>query len=414
MTESIARSSKELLKKFLSGILVFAFIRLKGVIYIPMLSYFLSKSQVGDVGFLNNIANLVVPILLLNLPDSANRHVLDHQDRGVSAEPVYRVIAATAKLALLLMVLLFAGALLFADAATIGLYAYLLCVSAARAFQKLSVYKMEILQYSKDLIRYNVKFEYLPLIPILAYLALLFDQSIFPIGLSILIVGSLISVSAIKEVFRVSFKNFNTPLFMELFKVSLFLMPALYAQLLMQSSDLIIVKAVLGSTETGDFVVANSIAALFMVVSSGLAFFWYSSVKYMSKSVVRKVVIGMPLALPILSGIVWAVTHFGVNLIQSYFWKEYQLVQLAPVLAMFYIQLAFVQVLSGILYAAGEERVIFKGSLIGLTVNLVMGYLLITEYGLIGAGFSSVSASLVLVAFYIYSIFSRKVLQEES
>jgi len=408
MTETIARSKAQIISKFLYGIGVFVLIRIKGVIYIPALTYFLSKEQIGEIGFLNNLASLAVPLLLLNLPDSCNRLVLKFLDEGRTAQPVYNVISAVSLIASILMIVVFLSSFFWASKETILLYAYLLLVALARTIQKLSMYKLQILQHSRELVKYNFIVEYLPLPIIFLFLWWSYEDPLWPIGAAIFGVIVLFSRVEIRSWLRVNLSGFDFALFKQLLKISIFLMPALYAQLFMQSSDLIFVKWLLGDAAAGDFVVANSLAALLMVVSSGIGFFWYSSVKYIGAEVIRKLVIGMAFATPILSGVTYYAMQWFVQLVQQFVWQEYALLELTPMLAMFYIQLASVQILAGILYSHGRDGVILRGALITLSVNLICGYLLITQYGLIGAGASSFIATSVLICYYLIKILAVK------
>lgn len=414
MTDSIARSKLQMFRKFISGIAVFVLIRLKGVIYIPALTYFLSKEQVGEVGFLNNIASLAVPIMLLNLPDSCNRLVLQRLDEGKSAQPIYNLISLVSLTASAAMLIMFVFAVSFASYEIAVMYAYLLLLSLGRTIQKLSIYKLQILQHSRELIRYNFIIEYLPLPLIFIFLWWSDEDPLWPIAAVIFVVIFSVSKTEIRAWASCRFRDFDLSLFKQMVKISIFLMPALYAQLLMQSSDLILVRWLLGNSAAGDFVVANSLAALLMVVSSGIGFFWYSTVKYIGDDQIRKLVVGMAFAIPFISAFTYLAMKWLVELVQLFIWQEYELLELTPMLAMFYIQLASVQIFAGILYSQGRDAVILKGALLTLFVNLVSGYLLITQYGLVGAGASSFIATAVLICYYLIIILgAKKTVQEK-
>lgn len=413
MVEGIAVSFNKMMRKFLSGVLVFGMIRLKGLIYVPLLTYFLDKGTVGDIGFLNSLATLVVPLILLNMPDSCNRVVLKRTELKQSVEDIYSTIRVVSLVSFTLVsaIALIAGYLLLN---TMDFAFYLVLMASTRAIQKLYIYEKEIFQQSKALIRYSVFYEYAPLVPVFIYVGGFYESQLYPIALITLAVVVIISGSELKQLAKVRLSQFNRKAFWEIFSVSLYLMPALYSQLVMQTSDLIFVKALLGSEATGDYVVSNSLASVVLVVSSGISYFWYSSVNYIPQKTLRKLVWWILLAIPVASFICYFSMKFFVDVVQMFVWQEYNLNLLAPLLAVFYLVMAFVQIFSGILYSKLADRHILAGSLLSILCNLGFGYLLISQIGLAGAAYSSLVSASVLIVYFAVVVTRKMALDEEN
>ena len=78
----ISLSKKQLLQKFSHGLILNILLKVKGVIYLPILVNFLTKEEVGELSFVKSIVALMVGVLFLNIPDSANRIILSFEDKG--------------------------------------------------------------------------------------------------------------------------------------------------------------------------------------------------------------------------------------------------------------------------------------------------------------------------------------------
>lgn len=413
MVDGIAVNFRKMARKFFSGVLVFGLIRLKGLIYIPLLTYFLEKGTVGDIGFLNSLATLVVPLVLLNMPDSCNRIVLRRVEQNLSVDDIYDTIRVVSLLSFLLVafVAICAGYFLLE---TMDFAFYLVLMASTRAIQKLYVYDKEIFQRSKELVIYNAFYEYGPLIPVFIYVGGFYTGDLYPIGLITLAVVLMISGAETKKIVKIRFSKFNKAAFVSVISVSFYLMPALYSQLMMQTSDLIFVKTLLGSESAGDYVVSNSLASILLIVSSGISYFWYSSVNYIPKATLRRVVRLIPLVLPVAGVACYYGMKLFIFLVQLYVWQDYNLSLVAPLLAVFYLMMAFVQILSGIMYSQSYDRHILAGSLLSIISNLGLGYVMISNIGLEGAAYSSLISASLLILYFAIVVGNGKAFKEEN
>ena len=77
----ISLDSKSLFNKFSHGLVLNILLKIKGVIYIPLLVNFISKEDLGELSYVKAIVCLLTGIMLLNIPDSSNRIILKEDDK---------------------------------------------------------------------------------------------------------------------------------------------------------------------------------------------------------------------------------------------------------------------------------------------------------------------------------------------
>lgn len=384
---------------------------MKGLIYVSMLTYFLSKQTVGDIGYLNSLATMLVPLLMLNMPDSSNRILLKRTDNLENLHPVYETIRWVSVIGMACLLLItYLTILIFPNAWDHALYACLMCV--ARVIYKLHVYEKEIFQKSRQMVVINVAFEYIPLLPIILYIAHWYQGYLFPLAITSLLVISFIARAEWNAIINLRRNQIDKTILKSILSISMFLMPALYGQLFMQTSDLIIVKWLLGSESVSDYVVSNSLASLMLAVSAGVSYFWYSSVNYISTKALRRLLIIIFLAAPLLALATYWCIYNLVALIQLRYWQHYEMSHIAPLIGIFYILLAIVQILSGMMYSKAKDREILMGSILSILSNVGFGYILISNIGLAGAAYSSLISASLLIFYFSYVVLKEVSKQE--
>lgn len=412
----ISLLGKDLMSKFSHGLILNVLLKIKGVIYLPILVKFLTKEEVGELSFVKSLVALMAGILFLNIPDSANRVILSFEKKD-EEENKLKAINSLTNFSFLLGVLLIIIFVFISYNFFLFDYRIILVISLllfSRLMDKLSKYIFQIYQDTKLLTYTILTVEYLSFgIVIFLLYNNFFEQEIF----YILYVYSFHLILGSLFLFKKLFENFpfrciiDFELVKKVLKISLYLFPASYSMMIIQSSDFIIIERLLDLKNIGEYSFAYSISSVVSGISMAITFFWYSSVVSAKEEELIK-----------LLNTVIKICFFGFILITIFFRfitepliifinKDYvNVFDVVMILVVGFFIGILNQIYQGIMYAKNKEKLILQDTGLIAIINLVLNLLFIQRYGIKFAAFSTSLSFLLLFVFR--TIYIKKILKK--
>lgn len=375
---------KDFFNKFSIGLMLNILIRIKSVIYLPILVNLLSKESVGEMTYYITIASLLVSFTVFNIPDSSNRFFKldsksDKKDRQIFNYVISLCLIGVVSVTLIFIVIY---NIFSVDSTTITLV-YLYLVS--KVVNKISVFYHQIKQNVKIVSLSQLAIEYTSLL----FLVFAWWKSI-NVNVDIIIVANTvinISVSMFLMFKNLMFRHYrfmlNYQFAKKILKVSMFLVPSLYLMLIIQYGDVLVIEHFLGKESVADYTFANSMASLVVGFQMALSLFWFSKVTRMNKNEKEyffdKAQSGMNLLIILVFCFYYLVIEELIILIN----KEYIMaVSSTIILATAYVHLVGSQLYVGSLYADKKENRILLTSVAGMVVNVVINLSFVEKFGI--------------------------------
>ena len=221
----IATDFRGMLRLFSFGLVANTLIRLKGIIGLPLLVYFFSKEDVGLLGYVQAITSLLLPFILLNMPDSANKILLGSQ----RADEIDSSISSVSFLILLLACVIVFFVFEYKVAVLISFLIWI------KVLYKLGTYKYQVYQKPKKFLRFTFFMEYGFLLFLIFFWFIDLDISLIEYLLFYIISTFLsILINRVRFTFAIDFSSIINSI-KPVLSVSLVLLPAAYFQILIQS-----------------------------------------------------------------------------------------------------------------------------------------------------------------------------------
>ncbi|NVJ47148.1 MAG: oligosaccharide flippase family protein [Cytophagia bacterium] len=396
---SIELDNKSLLVKFAHGLGLNVLLRLKGVIFVPILVNYLDKSDIGTIALIQSLSGLFLGLVILNLPDSANKYVLRSDETTQSTIIRYIITFCLVSAIVSAIAIFFFNRIANYKPDVIALFLCLMLV--AKVINKLGVFSFQIFQKTALLVKNSVFVEYGALIAvvIMAFTGSLNGfQEVLWVQIGFTLIGSVYLLFKCLDQFpsprrKLSFDKGP------LFKTGLFLLPSLYCFWLIQNSDFIIAEYYLGSEALGEYSFAYSLGNLVTGLSAAVTFFWYSTAVKADEQRLRNIFSKVSFYFLIISMMCMAFFLFAtlpiIDLINSDYRVAYRLVNI--LIGGFLLNI-LIQVLSGLYYANHQEQNILVAWILGAVLNVILNVLFIPKLGLSWAAFST------LISFFVVAI----------
>ena len=411
-TKNISLDIKSMSTKFLHGLIVNILLKLKGLIYIPILVSFISKEDLGEISYVKAFVGLLTGLMFLNIPDSANRLILKNKDfndqlRYINTFTNFCFLFGVSFLLLFILISIKFNLIdiRFVLVATAMLFTALI--------DKLSKYIFQIFQNTKLLALVIITTEYISLFIV----GLVLYYGLYEDVLSILYIYALSLALSSLYLFYKLFKTYSFEWIIDfsyikkVLKISLYLFPAGYSMMIIQSSDFIIIENYLTLKELGEYSFSYSIAGIVSGLSLAVTFFWYSSAVHANKNQLEKIIdlilkvslIGLVL---VISGY-YFLTNYLIELINPDYMSTQNTIMI--LIVGFFIGILN-QIYQGIMYADGKEKLILFDSLLIAVMNIILNIIFIPKYGINFAAFSTSLSFIVLYiirTYYIYKNYSK-------
>jgi O-antigen/teichoic acid export membrane protein len=410
----ISLDYKSLFKKFSHGLVLNILLKIKGVLYIPILVNFISKEDLGEISYIKAIVGLLTGIMLLNIPDSSNRIILKEDDKH-NQNKIINSLTNFSFLSGLIFLLLFILISTIFNLIDLRLILIITSMLFSALIDKLSKYVFQIFQNTKLLSLVIIITEYVSF----GVVCFVLFNSWYDDILTILYIYTVsLTVSSV-YLFNKLFKSFTFKLIIDLItvkkvlKISLFLFPASYSLMIIQSSDYVIIERFIGLEDLGIYSFSYSLAGVVSGLSMAITFFWYSSAVYANKKQLEKL-INLILRLSLIALILlifgyYIFTDLIIELINPEYKSANNIIMI--LIVGFFIGVIN-QIYQGIMYADGNEKaILIDTSLIALT-NLILNLIFIPSYGIKFAAFST-SLSFILLfilrTIYLYKNYSKSI-----
>lgn len=400
--DSIDLSKKNLIYKFLDGLFLNILLRLKGIIYLPILVNFFSKSDIGMISLWQSTASLLAGLYLLSIPDSSNRVILEYKkDNNTQKiiETISTIFTFSFAMYFIVSIILSIVYFSFFNNQKDRFFEILLLLLFSNIINKLAIFVFQIFQQSKVIIKTQLIIEYGSLLIVILGIYFMQIENIQYVIFTYIFVSLSVGAFLFIRLHGIYAYGFllKFDILKNLLKISIFLLPNMYALAIIQSSDFLFIKYYWTLTEVGEYSFAYSIGSIISGLSMAVTFFWYSSVVYADDNLRSKMVDKINFYMPILFFCVALVYYLIsaplINLINSDYIGVNNIIQI--LIVGFFINI-FVQILSGILYARGKEKLILASTIAGVLINLFLNFLWIPKYGLYGAALATTLAYMII------------------
>lgn len=395
-------SKKNLISKFLDGLFLNILLRVKGIIYLPILVNFFSKSDIGVVSLWQSISSLLMGLYLLNIPDSSNRVILDYKknnnDQKIT-ETISTIFSFSLIVFLIVSIILTVFYYSFFNNDDSDFFEILILLVFSKIVGKLAIFTFQIFQKSKLIIKTQLTIEYGSLLIVLFGIYILNINDIKYVIFAYMSVSFMMGILLLIKLYEYYPYKFsiNSDILKKLLKISLFLLPNVYALIIIQNSDFVMIKYFWSLVEVGEYSFAYSIGSVVGGLSMAVTFFWYSSAVYADDELLSRMVVKINTYMPILLFAVvlfyYFVTQPLINLINSDYLIVNNVIQI--LIIGFFVNI-FIQILSGTLYAKNKERLILYSVLTGMVINIILNFILIPRYGLYGGALATTIAYLTI------------------
>lgn len=395
------------------GLVTQALIKFKAVFILPIIVHFLSKEDIGTFRIITTSAGFLIPLVTLNIFDGSGIFLsADFNKDSVSVK--YNSLLSSL-IYILPFTLFLSAAFLFLFGTTHLYWVLILLFIASSVVFKAFLTPYQAYQKSKKIVLINFINEYAnaALTLLLIYF---FIKNYYALFIPVIIMQLLISVYLffdIKKEITLKFyidKNFIK----KVVKVSLPLLPVYIGEWLLTSISIYFLENFRGLEEVGTYSVAFSIASLILILRATLQYFWFSTatnllqnqeINHFKKLYTNVIKIYLTL---IVSGIIFY-GFYSEAMIKILANNHYLSAQLPiVVLAIAFSFFVFSGIFNGVLYGMGETKVIFYGYLVSGVITIITSYVLVKNYGVLGAAFSSMFGYAIL-AVYLFLMTNRKI-----
>lgn len=376
--------------------------RALGFLMLPLYTFYLSTSQYGYYDLIITTVSLLMPLILLQIPESMYRFVLGKNENDNNIISTSFVIVIKSLLLFNLAYIIFVSFFNFELYLLILLQINTTAISRfylqiARAKEKVALYSYTGLLMSVVIVITNIVF------------LIFMDWKVEALLIST-VLSNIVSILIIEVKLKVrkyiSFSGNNKLVKKELLRFALPLIPTSLIWWIMNLSDRFLITYFLGSESNGIYAVASKIPSIITIIYSFYNLAWQdSAIKEMDKNDHYYSVAFHHLSIFMTSTVIvfiaYSNTIFNILFDSSYS----QATEIMPYLligSVFYCFAAFY----GIGFRTSKETSgELKSSIIGAILNLIINLLTIPIYGIKGA---AIATMISFFAVWIYRILLTK------
>ncbi len=396
--------SRTIKRSAVHSILLQLFLRLKGIITLPLITYLMMPEELGVFNLILNTASFFVPLLTLNLTDGPVLYFVREKDKGRLSHMYSTVLNATLLSSLGGFILSYVCIQMFPALASLRPY-FLYCMLMYLSLHlfKVTSYILVIYQKTDRMIYYSAWNE-------LGGIALGILLVWWGWSYKGLVVGSLVAAGAVAAwLLRLFFREIRYYLrvdlhyFKRFLSMSLPLLPVFIFSWIMQSLDSYFLAFYQGTEAVGQYAVVYSICRIVLATSMALNFFWYPvSVKLWQEArdkYLRYFRMLVSLSIPVLFTIL-LLFEANSRLIVYIFARKPEYQHIYPyisLIAFAFIMQVLITIITAPLYANENPRWILCANLCGGLLKLILNIALIPGYGLWGASISTALSYLLVV-----------------
>lgn len=371
-------------------------IKFKGIISLPIITYFLLPEEVGKWKVIISLASAITPFISLNIFDGGAVFFT----RSDNKEEIERLFSTCINFIIITFTIFSLVLIVFVenDKFEIGL---VLLMIFNNLIDQISSFLYIVFLKSYKLLKFKIIKEYGALMLIILLLMLKGDYK--SIIYSTVIVTFIISIIQLINIFK-QYKYYliiDVLSLKKILKNSLILLPMFSMNWIMNSLDTFFIKYFNGDSMVGIYSIAYSISSMVLFLSQALNLFWFPMVtKLLVKDktkfcniysrYVPKIYYGIYLTLI-------TITIFSTELVKIFASKEYlYATSILGIITFCYLTQIMLQIFTAPLYSEQKNKMIVFAYIVGAIANVFMNIILINKYDIVGASISTLVSYMIV------------------
>lgn len=412
MSETAAHDKEDLLdftpdactikKSALHSIAMQLMMKLKGIITMPVMTYFLTPHELGTFNLILVTSSLLVPLFSLNLTDGPAIHFAQEKSRE-RVVAMYNTVTNTVLLSSLCFLPLF-WLIMYRFGGTCFRYLPLMVLLLySNLFYKVVTYVLAIFQKTSLLVNNAMLKDGAATLFTIAVVAAGYS---YPGMTAVLVVTNLVAGLLVYRLTRrelVYACTIDREILGRFLKIALPVLPIYFFSWVIQSSDSYFLAYFQGEQAVGKYSIVYGLTSVILSLTFALNFFWFpvsARLWVEDREKYRRGFVAMFAAF--VTVLLLAVTMFELNsgMIMEVMVRraEYQDAHsITGIIAFAFAMQVLITLLTAPLYANGNTRPIFTAYLLGGLVNIALNLLLIPDTGIMGAAISTAVSYLVIL-----------------
>lgn len=404
---SFDNSRKGITKNAFLGFAFQFLIKLKGIIILPLIVYYLPKETLGEWRLISTTVSIILPIISLNVLDGSGMYFSSDTDTRSVRIKYISLLHLVLGLTFITTVfsLFFKSYFNLFNQYTLSLILFFI----SSVFLKLSIFLYQTYQKASKLLIINFIIEYGgALLTIL--LIRLEIKNIHTLITPIILLNFTTSLFLMPKIFKEIKYNyyFNVKFIKNILPISIPLIPVYITEWILSSVGIYFLQYYFSTNVVGSYSILLSIASLMLTLRATLQFFWFSTCSNMLRNnkmnefnKILKEVIKIYIVFCLIALIIYG--YFSKDLISIFTNKNYQTLS-KPLFftSLGYAFLVFSTIWNGILYSLGKSKRILKNYIYAAFSIILFSILLINKYEITGACISYMIGNIVLfISMYI-------------
>lgn len=389
-------------KSAFDSILIQILFKLKGIITMPIMTYYLAPSEMGAFNLINVTASMLIPIFTLNLTDGPAIHMVQEKSHKMIVEMYNTVLNSTLIICLICSTLLWCVSYFSLPTYREYIYAIIFLILSSVLF-KVTSYILAIFQKTSILVRNTVIRD--TLATLLTVILVIFGysyQGIVTASILANIIAAFLFWRLIKEDLPYRF-SIDKQILTSFLKTAIPLLPVFFFSWLIQSSDSYFLAFFHGEQVVGKNAIIYGITNVILSITFALNFFWFPVSARLWLENREKYIKGFTAVFAGMATLLIAVVclfELNSSTIMQIFVRrsEYQDAHIIMgTVAFAFSMQVLITLLTAPLYSNRNIKAIFFSYLVGGIINTVINVLLIPDMGIIGAAASTAVAYLAIV-----------------
>jgi len=387
-----------------NSLLLQFFLRLKGIITLPIITWLMLPEELGVFNLVVNSAAFLIPLFTLNLVDGPVIYFVKETDTSRISRMYSTVFNSTFLASLAGFLLVYPLLVFYQPLAYLKPYFFFgILAYFSLYFFKVTSYMLVIYQKTQRMLVYSAWNEISGVVLGILLLALGWSYQA-------LIVGNFVAGAALAAwILRLLLREIrllpriNREDLRRFARISLPLLPVFFFTWVMQSLDSYFLAFYHGTEAVGRYAVVYSICRIILATSMALNFFWYPVSVRMWQEDREKYLKYFRLLFShglIALFLVLLLLETNSRLIVLVFARNPAYQSVYPYLSLIafaFVMQVLITLLTAPLYANEKPRWILVANLAGALASLALNLLLIPRFGILGASITAASSFLVLV-----------------
>jgi O-antigen/teichoic acid export membrane protein len=385
-----------------NSIFIQLLLKLKGIITMPVMTYFLTPAEFGAYNIILVTSSMLVPLFSLNLTDGPAIHFVQEKSRERIVTMYNTVTNSVLLFSLCLLPLLWLvmhrlGGAYFRYLPLMALLLY------SNLFYKVVTYMLAVFQKTTLLVNNALLKEGAGTVLSIALVAAGYSYS------GMIAVAVLMNLGAGMLVYRVTRRDLvyrcviDRKILLQFLKIALPLLPVFFFSWVIQSSDSYFLAYFKGEQAVGKYSIIYGLTSVILSITLGLNYFWFpvsARLWVENREKYRKAFMAMFAGF--VAVLFTAVTLFELNsrLIMHLMVRRaeyHDAYTITGIIAFAFAMQVLITLLTAPLYSNGNTATIFTTYLCGGLVNTALNILLIPSSGIMGAAVSTALSYLVIV-----------------